>query len=122
MLGLREGALWGAGRAPGMRATDARFFTGRRSAGTTRGLVAAFLTFALAFTADLAAGFLALAAFFLPLPGFLPLPLFLRSAMPSSLPFEVVSFYQTALWFGCHSIDPFGRRSVFPIAARRKRA
>src|SRR5579883_326516 len=89
MLGLRAGALWGAGRALGMRATEARFFTRRRTAGTTRGFGAAFLTFALAFTADFALGFRALAAFFLaPLPGFLPLPL----AMPSSLRFEVVSF------------------------------
>jgi hypothetical protein len=98
-----------------MRAPDARFFTGRRTVGTTSGLGAAF--FALAFGA-LRTGFFVLAAFFLaPLPGFLPLPL----AMPSSLPFEVVSFYQTALWLARHSIGVFTRRSVFPIAARHKR-
>src|SRR6478672_10438115 len=111
MLGLRDGALCGAGRALGMRATDARLFTGRRSVGTTSGLGAAF--FALAFVA-LRTGFFALAAFFLaPLPGFLPLPL----AMPSSLRFEVECFYQTALCFARHSGDVFIRPSVFPIVA-----
>jgi hypothetical protein len=76
------------------------------------------LAFTFAFAADFRGGFLTLAAFFLaPLPGFLPLPL----AMPSSLRFEVESFYQTALWFARHSTAVFIRRSVFPIVARRKR-
>jgi hypothetical protein len=64
-----------------------RLFTGRRTGGTTTGLGAAF--FALAFTATLRTGLFAFAAFFLPPPGFLLLPL----AMPGSLPFEIEVLY-----------------------------
>src|SRR5689334_7030836 len=81
MLAESAGALCSAGRAPGMRGTDARFFTERCAAGRTTGLGAtAFLTLAFAFAA-LRAGFFALAAFFLaPLPpAFLPFAL----AMPA---------------------------------------
>src|SRR6185437_786140 len=128
MWGLRAEALWepacGAGRALGMRATDARFFTGRRTAGTTSGLGAAFLTFAFVFAfaadfliADLTVGFFALAAFFLaPLPGFLLLSL----AIPSSLRFEGRDS-STKPRRGSR-VPVFVRQSVFPIVVRRKRA
>src|SRR6185437_8416878 len=105
-----------------MRVTDARFFTGRRTAGTTSGLGAAFLTFAFAFAADflapdLAVGFFALAAFFLaPLPGFLLLSL----AIPSSLRFEGRDS-STKPRRGSR-VPVFVRQSVFPIVVRRKRA
>jgi|SRR5690349_1860866 len=100
-----------------MRATD-RFFTGRRTAGTTSGLGAAFLTFAFAFAfaADFAVGFLALAAFFLaPLPGFLLLSL----AIPSSLRFEGRASL-TKPRRGSR-VPVIVRQSVFPIVVRRKR-
>ena len=67
-VGRERGALCGAGRADGMRTTDARFLTGRRSVGRTTGLGAT--TFFLA--AGLrTAGFFALAALRV---GFFPLP------------------------------------------------
>src|SRR5690349_11135459 len=98
-----------------MRATD-RFFTGRRTAGTTSGLGAAFLTFAFAFAAALAVGFFALAAFFLaPLPGFLLLSL----AIPSSLRFEGRASL-TKPRRGSR-VPVIVRQSVFPIVVRRKR-
>src|SRR5690348_15599730 len=89
MLAPSEDALWecGAGRGAGMRATDGRFFTGRRSAGRATGfggagLRGAFLggTFAVrriglfAFAALRATG-----RFALPLPPPFPLPLAMRA-------------------------------------------
>src|SRR5260221_8468954 len=72
MLVVSAGALWGAGRADGMRVTEGRFLTSRRKAGRATGLgglaaTAFFLAMALR-----TAGFFALAA--LRLTGFLPLP------------------------------------------------
>src|SRR6266849_395721 len=62
-------ALCGAGRAEGMRVTEGRFLTGRRSAGRMTGLgTIGFLAFAV----FLATGFLAFGT--LRLAGVLPLP------------------------------------------------
>src|SRR5438045_6914709 len=61
MLVDRAGVLCGAGRGLGMRATDGRFFTGRRTVGRAIGLGATGF-FALALAGDLrTAGFLAAA-------------------------------------------------------------
>src|SRR5262245_39461145 len=69
MLAESERALCSAGRADGMRVTEARSFTDRRSAGRGTGLGATAFFLA----ADLRmAGFFALAA--LRLAGFFPLP------------------------------------------------
>src|SRR5262245_54811654 len=74
MLAESERALCSAGRADGMRVTEARSFTDRRSAGRGTGLGAtAFFLAADLLAVDLRmAGFFALAA--LRLAGFFPLP------------------------------------------------
>src|SRR6476646_2670697 len=79
MLCDSSGALCGAGRAPGMRETEARFLTDRRSAGRTTGVgrlrSAGFFLVAVFFLATLSALFrlagrlpLTIAFFDLPLP------------------------------------------------------
>jgi|SRR4029450_6772801 hypothetical protein len=68
MLAVSDGALCGAGRADGMRTTDARFLTGRRSVGRTTGFGATAFFLA---TGLRVAGFFALAALRV---GFFPLP------------------------------------------------
>src|SRR4051812_13291483 len=87
MFAVSAGARWTpaceAGRAEGMRATEARSFTGRRNTGRATGLGAATFLLAAGFGAapepallpdiGLRTGFFALAAAFLR-GGFLPLP------------------------------------------------
>ena len=68
MLAESCGALCGAGRADGMRTTDARFLTGRRRVGRATGLGATAFFLAAGLRA---AGFFALAALRV---GFFPLP------------------------------------------------
>src|SRR5262245_17952690 len=69
MLAVSAGPLCRAGRGDGTRATNDRFFTGRRGAGRATGLGAGAFFLAAGLRADGCLGFGALR-----LPGFFPLP------------------------------------------------
>src|SRR6266508_1134948 len=90
MLAESDGALCGAGRADGMRVTEGRFLTGRRSVGRATGLgaTAFFLAAGLCAAGFFTLAYLAVGFFPLPDPVFDLLLAMLASRFPADAHFH----------------------------------